>query len=240
MHLRLPGVCCELNRSHTKGKKQQNQPAALSCRTAVCCSPFGPPQPNNATQFDANPPPLLQPTPRGFSPIPPWHLGPGPPPHTQRSPAPCLHIYLKAMPPQPCAHRNVAILASPPPPMLWFAPSPSPQLEQLWVQLPPQPPPLCRSTAAALRVPMDLQASVAKGPPQKGSPKKAPPPKKGFPEDPKAFVLQGCKASQSTCGKRAPKAPTAKGPRKDPKALVAKGPKGPHGAFVARRGEAFR
>lgn len=116
MHLRLPGVCCELNRSHTKGKKQQNQPAALSCRTAVCCSPFGPPQPNNATQFDANPPPLLQPTPRGFSPIPPWHLGPGPPPHTQRSPAPCLHIYLKAMPPQPCAHRNVAILASPPPP----------------------------------------------------------------------------------------------------------------------------
>lgn len=116
MHLRLPGVCCELNRSHTKGKKQQNQPAALSCRTAVCCSPFGPPQPNNATQFDANPPPLLQPTPRGFSPIPPWHLGPGPPPHTQRSPAPCLHIYLKAMPPQPCAHRNVAILASPSPP----------------------------------------------------------------------------------------------------------------------------
>lgn len=87
---------------------------------------------------------------------------------------------------------------------------------------------------------MDLQASVAKGPPQKGSPKKAPPQKKGFPEDPKAFVLQGCKASQSTCGKRAPKAPTAKGPRKDPKALVAKGPKGPHGAFVARRGEAFR
>lgn len=87
---------------------------------------------------------------------------------------------------------------------------------------------------------MDLQASVAKGPPQKGSSKKAPPQKKGFPEDPKAFVLQGCKASQSTCGKRAPKAPTAKGPRKDPKALVAKGPKGPHGAFVARRGEAFR
>lgn len=61
-------------------------------------------------------PPLLQPTPRGFSPIPPWHLGPGPPPHTQRSPAPCLHIYLKAMPPQPCAHCNVAILASPSPP----------------------------------------------------------------------------------------------------------------------------